>query len=340
MTTFHKPTLASLRHDSPYLLDYAFDMRDGNKLHLDRVEQMIDEYFSRHIRGIMVRKGLSSETALELLLKEIRAGHVGKGMYGNIADHAKELQQSKYVRIESKFESMATLGLRRFGECLGIKPVDNRGNRHELGTELLDGMVRSEDTGGFRTFHPFVHAWYITMPRWQAYGGGLIDVAAELASATRYVPDVEWYTDATLITERLLDRYIQSSGMCGVDVGGVEVGQYHGITVRMQVLFGDEKRDQIWRQGAISRNGAKLFFDNRLSDSAHIRYSVRTTDENNMFNEPAAGIDYMQEQQCLKYLAEILLNAFTARDLAETIVTNPHWVAWKLKEQQVEAVTV
>lgn len=339
MTTFHKPTLASLRHDSPYLLDYAFDMRDGNKLHLDRVEQMIAEYLIRHIRGTIMRKGLSPETALELLLKEIRAGHTGKGMYGNISDHAKELQQSKYVTIESKFDGMATLGLRRFGECLGIKPVDNRGNRHELGTQIFDGMAQSEDAGGFRNFHPFVHAWYITMPRWQAYGGGLIDVAAELASAARYVPDVVWHTDAALIAEYLFEGYCRGwvNEMRGV--GGVQVGSYHGTAVHMQVLFGDDKRDQIWRRGAIACDGVNLQFSNQTNESAYIRYSFRTTDENNMFTDPAAGIDYMREQQCLMYLADILLNAFTARDLAETIVKNPHWVAWKLKEQQVEAAT-
>lgn len=343
MNTYHKPTLESLPHDSPYLLDYVFDSReaDEHQFRQRQLQQLIDEYLVRHIRHAMTKKGSSHETVLELLIKEIRAGHIGKDMYGDIADHAKKLQQSKYVAIESKFEGMATLGLRRFGECLGIKPVDNRGNRHELGTQILDGMTQPDGVGGLRNFDPFVHAWYITMPRWQAYGSGLIDVAAELTSAARYVPDVEWYTDAVLIAERLFDRYVQSSGMCGVDVGGVEVGQYHGIAVRIQVLFGDENRDRFWRRGVIARDGVKLRFDSQSNESAYIRYSVRTTDENNMFKEPAAGIDYMREQQCLRYLADILMNAFTARDLAETIVRNPHWVAWKLKESPpVEATTV
>ncbi|QQR78390.1 MAG: hypothetical protein IPJ68_04920 [Candidatus Moraniibacteriota bacterium] len=56
--------------------------------------------------------------------------------------------------------------------------------------------------------------------------------------------------------------------------------------------------------------------------------------KHNTFQKAECGIDYGTEQSCLKQLANILLNAFSARDLEETVAKNPHWVAWR--EQPVE----
>jgi hypothetical protein len=339
MTKYHTPTLEAVRHGYPFLLHYVFDWRDTDKLLLGSVQSLINEYLARHIRRIAAKKGSSSEAALELLTREIRAGHISTGVYGDIAASILKSLSERYITIKSDFDGMAALRLKRFGECLGIEPVDGSGHRHELGTELFEGMVPSRADGGFDYLGQFIHAWIITMPRWQAYGVTKIDVAAELASAARYVPDVEWHTDAAAIAGKLFEYYLQNNRMCSIDVNGVEVGSYHGIPIRMQVLFGDKERDQIWRKGSVTFSGTELLFDNQSSGDLYIRYAIRTVDGSSFFEDAATGIDYEQEQKCLYRLSKILLDAFSARNLAETIVKNPHLVAWKLKEPQVQAAT-
>jgi hypothetical protein len=339
MTKYFEPTLESVCHYRyPFLLDYAFDLRDGGKFRPRTLQALANEYLIRHARHAATKNGASIETAFESLANEIRAcWHTGQEIHGYISDgHANKLMSRGRVRLESSVDGMSCLDLKRFGACLGIGLFDRSSNRHELGTKLFNGMVQSENgTEKVDGLYPFVQAWLVTMSSCEYQR---VDIAAELDSVERYAPDVAWTENADGAIAKLLeDDYVARndwhSGICG----GVEVGQYHGIPVRMQLLFGGDKATStIWRKGAVTRDGTKLSFQGQ-SDPLYIRYVVGIADDGDAHGMTDLGIDYLKEQSCLKGLAAMLLNAFSVKGWAERIANRPELVAWKLKEPQAEA---
>ncbi|QQR78391.1 MAG: hypothetical protein IPJ68_04925 [Candidatus Moraniibacteriota bacterium] len=271
MTTlnkYHEPILEKRRHEYPFLLDYVFaSYRSPELFGEERVRHIISEYLGRHIRQNVAKKDGDTEAVIKSLIEGIQAGCNGKDIFGtdSIKAIANELQHGNATEIFIGLTGVV-LHLKRFGDGIGIKPQDAKGAIHRNATEIFEGMATyPRDEGGYDSFDPFVQSWTVTMPRWQTYGNKKIDVAAELASARRYVPDVEWRMDIEAVTSELLMLYI------GQNDHGIAVGQYHGIPVSMSILFGGEERDQNWRKGSVTREEFVLAFCSNSSDSPYIR---------------------------------------------------------------------
>ncbi len=330
MSTFG-PVLEVDRHYYPFLGEYAFD-RSSGILDQKVLQRLIGEYAARHIRKNATKKGGGANEVLDSLVEQITKSCdrdvIGTG--SNLLAIVDKLSQGDDVGLYIGLTNV-TLHLKRFGVCVGVRATDAGDNTHKDATEILEKMASlSTEEGGFNYFMQFVCSQSVITPRWQAYGNNNIDIAAELASAARYVPDVSWRTDAAVVAEALREDYIVTDHQYGC-YGGVEVGQYHDIPVYAQILFGRKSSDRTWRKGSVTCGGTVLLFDSNSSDSPHIRYMVRTADGNNVFRNAKSEIDYEREQSCQTRLAKVLLDAFSARDLAETIKNNPHHVAWKKK---------
>lgn len=326
--SLYNPVLEETRHYYPFLLQYGFDWRTG-RLEPKILHDVIKHYLGRHIRQDASKKGGSANEMLEVLIKRITDG-CGKDVTGTdsgLTSISAALEYGNEAELHIGLTN-TTLNLKRFGRCVGIRVTDARGEPHKVAMEIFEGMASLE--GGLDSFAPFIHSRCITVSH--NYGSHRIDVSAELASAKRYVPDVEWRTDAEVVAKELRDDYVNNDHRHG-DERGVEVGRYHGVPISARILFGKEEYGRIWRRGTITRDGVKMTFDTESSDHPHIRYVVRTADDNNHFEKWKEGIDYKQEQFCHERLAHLLMNGFSARDLAETIAHNPHWVRWEEREE-------
>lgn len=330
--TICEPVLEEKLHYYPLLLDYAFEFHEG-KFDPKGLLSLVGEYTKRHIQKDLAKKGGNANEVLESFIKKLTDEYDSKSQLnavGVLLSNADKLEHGEEARFPISMTNV-TLRLKRFGDCLGIRATDGRDSEHESATEIFKGMTLESPY-----FRPFVYSHSITMPRWQAYGNGSsINVLAELDSAARYIPDVEWRIDATVVTDALLEDYIETSHQNGDNGRGVEVGRYHDIPVHMQILFGGKDNDRTWRKGSVSRllnNACTLEFDAltyNQSDGLRLKYFMQIADENNMFKPATPEINYRTEQQCHQYLAKTLLDAFSARDLAETIARNSHWVKWR-----------
>lgn len=312
----------------PFLLDYAFDRRDGT-FNPRNFWILVGKYIEQHIRKDLEKKGGNAKEVLESFIKKLVDEYSGKDSSNAVSTFLGDvgkLESGEEVRFPISMTNV-TLRLKRFGECLGIRATDGRDSVHESATEIIKGIVLC----GY-PFTRFIHRRSITMPRWQAYGNN-IDVLSELASVARYVPDVEWRTDADVVADALFENYIETNHAHNFYSGeGVEVGRYHGIPVHIEVLFGDKSHDRTWRKGSVSRVHGKPvleFGENHQAGDLTLKYLIQITDDDNMFKPAVKGIDYMREQQCHNQLAKILMDAFSARDLAETVSRNPSHVVWK-----------
>lgn len=319
-------------HYWPFIVDYAFDDRDDTFC-MERLQHLVSDFLARHIRKEAEKKPTAE--VLESLIKMIGVGCSGKDIFGtgsNFSAVVDRLRQGDNVDLAIGLANVR-LNLNRFGSCVGIRALDDRGNLHVNATEIFERMASlcAED-GGSNYLGRFVRSRSVIAPRWQAYKGNTICVASELASVARYVPDVQWRVDAEAVVDALCKDYIATDRQYGdVDLCGVEVGQYHEIPVYAQILFGGKDSSTVWRRGSVSREGVVLKFDSNSGDHPSVRYFVRVGGENNMFKKATPGIDYMQEQECHGWLSDILKNALSARHLAETIASNPSWVKWKEK---------
>ena len=328
-----KEGLKEEKHHYPFLVDDVFDFRTG-KLRTEPLRAMIGEYLTRHLRKEATKKGGSANETLEFVIAKLVDGCSGKDIFGTagaLSDIASNLEHGDDVELLIGLTNVK-FGLKRFGLCVGVRALDARDSVHENATEILEKLAMdSTHECRFRLVR-FVRCWRVLMSRWRVYGGGAVNVAAELSLATRYVPDVKWYTDVGTITSALLEDYIVTDHKlqyCGA--GGVEVGRYHDIPVYAQILFGGEESNKVWRRGSVTREGSTLVFDSNSTDHPIVQYFTRISNGFGMFKKAESGVDYMREQRCHHRLAEVLLNAFSARDLAETIAMNPHLAAWREK---------
>lgn len=330
--TVHNPVFEERRHYYPFLGEDAFDWRSG-EFRPESLQRLIGEYVARHLRKNAAKKSGSASETLESLIEKVTKIHdkdvIGTG--SSLLAAADRLLKGADAQLNISLTNV-TLLLKRFGTCVGMRAIDAGGHSHKDATEVLEKMASlSQEDGGFDYVIPFVYSRSVIVPRWQAYGNNNIDVAAELASSARYVPDVGWASDFDVVTEALREDYIVCDHQNGGG-GGVEVGRYHDIPVYAQILFGKKESDRTWRKGSVTCGGEVLLFDSNSGDSPNIRYFVRIANRDNAFGKAQSEIDYEREQRCQARLAQVLLNAFLARGLAETIFTNPHLVAWKRKE--------
>ena len=319
------PVLTEYRDHCPFLAQGVFDWSDGT-LDAKILRSYLQDYIGNHLWKNKNKKEASSQEVLEGLIHAVTrcAGGLVFGTDSNpFAARAKTLSQGEVIELHMEFVNVR-LELKRFGTCIGIRPLDSNGKPHLDATEVLEEMCQAS-----RTLLPFVHSRCVDMPRWQAYKDQCIDIEKELVTAARYIPDVQWGKDSSQVAFDLMKKYISTDPRFERGGYGVEVGQYHGIPIYALILFGGEDKDATWRKGSISLQDTVLTFGANSSESPILRYTIRTAFDGNTFVKAPLDIDYADEQFCQGKLAKLLLDGFSARDLGETIVRNPHWVKWK-----------
>lgn len=320
----HDPILEEWMHEFPFILDNAFHWGKEHKFQPKVVFRLMGEFIRTHFqRKISDRKRIETDV-LESLLDSIANSFV-------ITEGAIDTMYLDGLNSGLNHEIMVaptkiTWCLRKFGTCLGIRPVDSQGNNHCEGIKTLGEMTKNEG----RHVSRFVRRRGVSF----RYYGKMVDVAHELESIERYVPDVAWLHEKDAVANALMRNYISTSFPYASKTKGVVVGHYHDIPVYMQVLYGGDT-EEVWRRGSVTQEGTTLRFDSTTGFHPYVRYFIQILDESRYGDIAISDVEYEIEQNCQERLIEILLNALVARHLAETISRNPSGIAWRLKKQPV-----
>jgi hypothetical protein len=312
--------LEEKRHEYPFLVEGAFDWREGERYDPGTIGTVVDRLLAELIRREARRRG-DLESLLGFLGKNLKQAF---GIEGQTRALEEKLRAGGQIIFPLPM-TQVVLHLRRYGECVGINAVDPANKTHLEATEILESLVyrwTPEKENGMRYFHRFVQSRSIRMSRDYANERGRIDVAGEIESLRARIPDVGWATDSCGTAQLLFDGYRSAREK------GIVVGSYHDVPVFLRVLYGRTHAVN-WRRGASELSGSTLQFRSDSSEDLLLEYSIEIAGQHNSFADPPKGIDYVREQQMHQRLARILFDAFWARDLAETVTHNPHWVKWR-----------
>lgn len=325
-TNRYNPVLECVRHEYPFLVYSVFDCQSGNFYPLS-METFIAAFICRYIEQ-NINEGKTDAT-LMMFIQELRngSGIASSRFFGtdNLGEVGRRLDLETEIFIDIACLNVK-FAMRRFGECVGIKPIDGSSQLHKQAYKILEEMACPSGTSR-RSLVPFVHHWAITVPRWREFDRDQIDVITELASLERYIPDVKWFReDAHRITGLLYDDYIHS-------LKGVQIGSYYDIPVWMQVLYGDEKKDSVWRKGAVTHDPRTLRFDSNQNDIPYIRYFVQVANEDEVRERYHSIVDHRTEQLCLEGLAKTMMAALSVRERQDAVFSNLSLIAWKTELQ-------
>ncbi|MBP9727874.1 MAG: hypothetical protein KBD27_00690 [Candidatus Moranbacteria bacterium] len=301
--------------DLPFLINHAFNWRNGayEPEALQVVLARCYELFAEDIT--------KPEQLRDVLMRTVKASGSDSGIFGlGKLPLDKLVEGRSYVSTETSIIG-AKLRLRRYGDCLAIRPVNDRDETHEKVAGILDRIVND----GYSYMRRFIRRYSLGLtPDLKGVSGAyVLNVQEELATMNRYLPDIKWTGSKRLAADLGAD-------FTGHERSGVKVGSYGDADIFARIVYDQEIKDQAWRQGKVrNTTGTELFFNSGAGDRPRIEYFIRMV-ERDSFDPARSDIDYQREQGLLHDLARMLYGGLYQRGFQSIVRNgNEHWIRFR-----------
>lgn len=309
--------------DLPFLINHAFNWRNGayEPEALQVVLARCYELFAEDIT--------KPEQLRDVLMRTVKASGSDSGIFGvGKLPLDKLVEGRSYVSTETGIIG-AKLRLRRYGDCLAIRPVNDRDETHEKMADILNRIVM----GGRYYLQHFVqrYSFGLTPPLKGVSGAYALNVQDELAAMDRYLPDIKWTGSKRLAADLGADFTSHQRA-------GVKVGSYGDAVIFARIVYEREVNDQDWRQGKVRNTaGNELFFGAGAGDKPRIEYFIQMM-ERESFDPARADINYQHEQGLLHDLARMLYAGLYQRRFQSIVQNgNEHWIRFRREPEQAAA---
>jgi hypothetical protein len=328
----HGVELTRTRMHYPYLLDLAFNFRDG-QFNPSSLEILLRYYCT------MVLEGYESDAkGIGKLIEAVNKtafdeNHFPDGLLGN--------NRLRFMTTEGwKHECSIFIGLsrtewklRRFGDCLGIRPVAIGRNNDELHEDSVRVLERVLTTDGNRYFFPFYRRVSVETRRYFRD----FDMEGELSDLRRYIPSIKWTDDATRLRKDLVEDFIgnHKSMNCGVPVGS-----YFGLPIYAKLLWkrdaDGQAGDHVRRRGIIApTDDAVIWFHGSHTDFSMVYFVETSDDETYRFGEEIDhSIEFLTEQRVMENASRVLYAGLVELEYQNLVKRNPDWIRMRAKQSE------
>gem|GEM_PF-4211166 len=302
----------------PFLITHAFDDRRQSEVYVPdalRVvlakccERMADEIAKPdHLRDMLMRglKAYAGEAGLlgldNLPLDELFDGRSDVSMVIGMTG--------------------TKIRLRRYGDCLAIRPINEQDEPHE---KMMSILTRLAEDGQSYVRHFIQRYGFILTPDLKERSGAcVLDAEQELDVMNHYLPDIRWFGNKRIAADLGADFTSHQRA-------GVKVGEYGDANIFARIVYEREVNDADWRQGKVRNTTmTELAFGAGAGEKPQIEYSIRTIDHDQSWDPAPMGIDYQREQGLLHDLARMLYAGLYQRGFQSRVKNgNDHWVRFR-----------
>lgn len=217
--------------------------------------------------------------------------------------------------------------LRRYGDCLGIRPVNDRDKLHEKAVAIL---ARLADNGQGYVRH-FIQRYSFTLDPGlnlkRTANTFVLDTQQELAIMNSYLPDIKW-SEGKRLAAALRADFIG-------DRRGVKVGTYGDAIVFARIVYQTEVNDPSWRLGKMYGTDATEF-SLIIGDGQRfqIEYFVQMADIDSSWDPAPTDINYQREQGLLRDVARMIYAGLYQRGFQSIVKSgNEHLIRFRKPEQ-------
>lgn len=324
--------LTRTRMHYPYLLDLAFHVRDGQfnpsslEILLRYYCAMVLEGYEGDAKGIGKIIEVVNKTAFD-------EDHFPDGLFGNNRLHFMTTEGWKHKCSIFIGLSRTEWKLRRFGDCLGIRPVAIGRNNDELHEDSVRVLERVLTTDGNRYFFPFYRRVSVETRRYFRD----FDMEGELSDLRRYIPSIKWTDDATHLRVDLVEDFIGNHK--GMD-SGVSVGSYFGLPIYAKLLWkhdaDGQAGDHVRRRGIIApTDDAVIRFHGSHTDFSMVYFVETSGDEAYRFGgEVDQSIEFLTEQKVMENAGRVLYAGLVELEYQNLVKQNPPWVRMRTKQSE------
>lgn len=311
--------------DFPFLISHAFNPRKSGAYEPEALQVVLARCFE-----LFVKDMAKPDQLRDVLMRTVKASGSDSGIFGlGKLPLDKLVEGRSYVSTETGIMG-AKLRLRRYGDSLAIRPVNDRDETHEKMASILGQFV-----GDGRCYlRHFVRRYgFALTPDVKGMSGAyVLDMQKELATMNRYLPDIKWVGSKRLAADLGTD-------FIGHQRAGVKVGGYGDAEIFARIVYEQEAmNDQTWRQGKVrNTTGAELFFNHGAGDKPQLEYFIRMV-ERDTFDPARMDIDYQREQGLLHDLARMLYAGLYQREFQSMVEHgNGHFLRFR-RELETTAV--
>lgn len=307
--------------DFPFLIGHAFNWRSG-AYQPEALQVVLARCFE-----LFVEDMAKPDQLRDVLMRTVKAGRSDSGIFGLGKLPIDELIDGRsYVSTEVGITG-AKLRLRRYGDSLAIRPVNDRDETHEKMASILGQIVGD----GHCYLRHFVqrYSFALTPDLKGASNAYVLDMQKELAVMDRYLPDIKWAGGKRLAADLGADFTGKRQG--------VKVGSYGDADVFARIKYEQEVNDPDWRLGKVrSTTATELVFGQGAGDKPRIEYFIRMV-ERDTFDPARTDIDYQREQGLLHDLARMLYAGLYQREFQSMVEHgNGHFIRfWREPEKAV-----
>lgn len=268
----------------------------------------------------------------DLLKRCIKAGDSEAGTLGLGKLPLDELREGRaYVNTTLPLLPNARIQLRRFGDCIGIRVVNDRDEPHE---KLAGILSRLAEDGRHFVRHFNQRYGFMLTPDLKGTGNSAyaLDVQAELAVMNRYLPDIRWSGGKKLAA-------LLGADFTGHERAGVKVGTYGDAEVFARITYERETNDSDWRLGKVrSTTATELVFGAGAGDKPQIEYFIQAVEPDRSFDPARGDIDYPREQGLMHDLARMLYAGLYQRGFQSMVDHgNSHFLRFRRESEQAAA---
>ncbi len=307
--------------DLPFLIAHAFRNGAYEPEALQVVLAKCYELFAEDIT--------KPEQLRDVLMRTVKASGSDSGIFGlGKLPLDKLVEGRSYVSTETSSIG-AKLRLRRYGDCLAIRPVNDRDETHEKVASILDRIANDS----FSYMRRFIrrYSFGLTPDLKGVSGAYVLNVQEELATMNHYLPDIKW-TGSKRLSANLGADFI------GHERGGVKVGSYGDADIFARIVYEREVNDQDWRQGKVrNTTETEFLFSPGAGDKPRIEYFIQMV-ERDTFDPARSDIDYRREQGLLHDLARMLYAGLYQRGFQSIVRNgNEHWIRFRCEPEKTAA---
>lgn len=302
--------------DYPFLITYAFDRNKKGTYVPDSLQVVL-----RKCCELAASEVVKPEHLKDMLMRGLKADASESGLLGLDKLPLDELF-SGHAFVNTIVGVTGTkIRLRRFGDCLGICPLNERDELHEKAAVILAKLA--DDGHGYVRHFIKRYSFALDLDLRKTTTAYVFDAHQELVTMNRYLPDIKWLGGNKLAADLGAD-------FTGVR-HGVKVGVYGDASIFARIVYEQEVDDQDWRRGKVrSTTTTELSFGLGAGSRPRIEYFVQTSDLDRSWDPAPTDIDYKREQGLLHDVARMVYGGLFQRGF-QAIVNNgnDHWIRFR-----------
>lgn len=302
--------------DYPFLITYAFDERKKETYVPDSLRVVLRRYCE-----VAADEAKNEEHLRDMLRRALKADASDSGLLGLDKLPLDELFEGRsYVTMVLGL--MGTkIRLRRYGDCLGIRPVNDRDELHDKAVVTLTKIAEDDHNYVRHFIRRYCFALDPELKRTNTTF--VLDTVQEIAAMERYLPDIKWVANKRLAADLGADFTGKRQG--------VRVGVYGDAHVLARIAYKEEVDDQDWRLGKVrSATTTDLVFGASNGSRPRIEYFVQITDLDKSWNPAPTGIDYLHEQVMIRDVARMIYAGLYQRGYQSTVANgNDHIIRFR-----------